>query len=210
MRTLFLFVLVLIAGEVSGQTKPQTKSGSQKGVPCDTVIRFGNRKIPVTKLTIGSTTVTYALIDKPDSMIRLEKKEIERILYRNGRVEQFNKAVVEVVRPDQWQAVLITRDEGDVQGLYNRGEVKARSSANSRSSKKAEEGAIIKIQKLAAAKKSTIILITHDEFYGGYGEIPGYLVEGIAYGTEPLETGTDVVDPKNKDARKDSKSKSTK
>ena len=207
MKNLLIVALMMLALDLFGQTKlVQQKSGQPKPVPCDTIVRFGNRKIPVVKLTLGSTTVTYALSIKPDSIIRLEKKEIEKIIYKNGNISVLNKAVIEVVRDDQWQAILVTRDEKEVQGLYKRGEVSARSAGSSRDKKKAKESAIIKLQKKAAAQKAYIILITKDEVTGGYNDTPGYYVEGTSYGTEPLETGTDVVDSKDKG----SKSKDTK
>ncbi len=202
MKSLFTLIFILLAGELFAQTKVS----QPKPTPHDTIVRFGNRKIPVTKLTIGSLTVTYALPEKPDSIIRLEKKEIEKIIFKNGNISVMNKSVVEVVRNDQWQAILVTRDENEVQGLYKRGVVNARSATSSRDKKKAEESATIKMQKKAAAQKAYIILITHEEYYGGYGDPPGYYVEGVSYGTEPLETGTDVVDPKNKNS-KDAKTK---
>lgn len=207
MKNLFTLFFILIAIDLFGQTNTITP----KPIPYDTIVRFGNRKIPVVKLTLGSTTVTYALSAKPDSIIRLEKKEIEKIIYKNGNVSVLNKSVVEVVRDDQWQAILVTRDEKEIQGLYKRGLVNARSASSSRDKKKAQESAQIKIQKKAAAQKATIVLITHEEYYGGYGDPPGYYVEGVSYGTEPLEEGTDVVDPKNKDSKaKDTKSKQKK
>jgi hypothetical protein len=206
MKNLFTFIFILLCGELFAQTKVT----QPKPIPYDTIVRFGDRKIPVVKLTIGSISVTYALPSKPDSIIRLERKEIEKIIFRNGNITVLNKAVVEVVRDDQWQAILVTRDENEVQGLYKRGLVSARSATNSRDKKKAEESATIKIQKKAAMQKAYIILITHEEYYGGYGDPPGYYVEGVSYGTEPLETGTNVVDPKNKTSKdnKDSKTNS--
>jgi len=206
MKNLLIPVLLMLTFDLFGQTK----ASQPKPTPYDTIIRFGNRKIPVVKLTLGSTTVTYALPVKPDSIIRLEKKEIEKIVYKNGNISVMNKSVVEVVRDDQWQAILVTKDKNEVQGLYKRGSVNARSAGSSRDKKKAQESATIKLQKKAAAQKAYIILITHEEFFGGYGDPPGYYAEGDSYGTEPLETGTDVVDPKSKDKTKDAKSKSKK
>jgi len=204
MKNLFTLIFIVFVCDLFGQTKDATP----KPVPCDTIVRFGNRKFPVVKLTLGSVSVTYALQAKPDSIIRLEKKEIEKIIYKNGNIAVLNKSVVEVISNDQWQAILVTRDEGEIQGLYKRGLVNARSASSSRDKKKALESAQVKIQKKAAAQKATIILITKEEYYGGYGDPPGYYVEGVSYGTEPLEEGTNVVDPKNKDVKpSDSKNK---
>jgi hypothetical protein len=37
--------------------------------------------------------------------------------------------------------------------------------------------------------KGTVVLVTNKKTTGGYGEIPGYFIEGVVYGTEPLEEG---------------------
>lgn len=200
MRTFFVFIFIVLVGDLLGQTKPQTKTDPKK-IPCDTIVRYGNRKIPVTKLTKGATTVTFALQAKPDSMIRLEKKEIEKIIYKNGNVEVFNNEVVKVVAEGDWKAVLVTKSEADVQGLYNRGETTVRSSTSARTRKKAEESVTMKLQKFGAAKKATYVLIVDEEFEGAVsvGDIPTYIAKAVAYGPEPLETGTDVVDPKSKE-----------
>jgi hypothetical protein len=197
MKNLLIFAFILPTVGVFGQTKVGTKP-----TPYDTIVRFGDRKIPVTKLTIGSLSVTYALPSKPDSIIRLEKKEIEKIVFKNGNINVLNKDVVEVIKNDQWQAVIVTRDKGQVEGLYKRGSFKVRSSPNTRDKKKTEEGAIIRLQKKAAGVKATMVLITKEEYQDEYGSTRrNYYVEGDAYGTEPLETGTDVVNPKNKGAK---------
>lgn len=195
MRAIILLCLFLFVSEAYSQQKPQVASNQKKSMPCDTIVRFGNRKIPVTKLTVGAgPTVSYALISKPDSMIRLEKKEIEKIIYKNGSKQEMNKSVIQ--EASAWQSVLITRDRSDVQGLYNRGEISARSTPSAKTKKKAEDGVRSKLQKMAAVKKGTYVLIVHDEFDNNYGEVPGYYAEAIIYGPEPLEVGTDVVDKK--------------
>jgi co-chaperonin GroES (HSP10) len=190
----------------------QAKVQTPKPTPYDTIIRFGNRKIPVIKLTLGSTTVTYALPAKPDSIIRLEKKEIEKIVYKNGNIIVLNKEIATEIKNDQWQAIIVTKDKSQVQGLYVRGSFRVRSSPNTMDKRKTEEGAIVKLQKKAAAVKATVVLITNEEYQEEYGSTRrNYYVEGDAYGTEPLETGTDVVDPKNKDNKsKNTKSKTKK
>ena len=177
----------------------QTSLNKLKPITYDTIVRFGNRKIPVVKLTLGSATVTYALSSKPDSIIRLEKKEIEKIIYKNGNISVLNNQVVEVIKDNQWQAVIVTEDKNQVQGMYKRGSIQLRVSPNTMDKKKIKEGAYIKLQKKAAAIKATIVLIIDDRYDGEYGATRlTYYVEADAYGTEPLETGTDVVDSKDK------------
>jgi hypothetical protein len=212
MRMIIVVFIVLVTLNAFGQTKPtgQTKTTGKtktveqpKPVPVDTIVRLGNRKIPAFVKQVGIVNVVYTLPSKPDSMIRLELKELEKIIYRNGRVDIFNKAVVEDVSDKQWQAILLTRKEKDVAGLYKRASVAGKSKPNARSKKDAQQSANIKIQKQAAAIGATIVLITKEEYYGGFGDPQGYYVEGVAYGSEPLEKGTNVVeDHKNKQPKK--------
>jgi hypothetical protein len=108
-----------------------------------------------------------------------------------------------MVEQGQWESILVTRDKKDIQGLYNRGVITSKSSPSNRSKKAAKQSAIIKLQKKAANLKGTIILLTKEEAKGAYGDIPGYELEAIVYGTEPLEKGTDVVnEDKNKESSK--------
>ena len=93
---------------------------------------------------------------------------------------------------------MITRDVKQVQGLFKRGLVAAKSPSNPKTKKAAQQSAIIRLQKKAASQGGNIILITHEETYGGYGDIPGVYIEGTTYGDKPLESGTNVVVDKDK------------
>jgi hypothetical protein len=185
-----VWLMVIFCGSIFAQTAK---------VPVDTIIRLGGKKIPCKVLNVSSSTVLYSNVDKNESLA-LDRKDVEKIIYKTGRVEVFNKPVLTMIEEGQWEAILITRDEKDVQGLYNRGVITAKSSPSNRSKKAAKQSAIIKLQKKAANLKGTIILLTKENQVGGYGDIPGFDMEAIVYGTEPLEKGTDVVD-KDKDTQ---------
>nr|MDA3780618.1 hypothetical protein [Bacteroidales bacterium] len=80
-----------------------------------------------------------------------------------------------------WKTVIVTKNKSDVQGLYELGKVNGRSSAGSRSAKKAKKSATIRMQKRAANLGGIMVLVTDSEFIGGFGEFPSYRVNGIAY-----------------------------
>ncbi len=204
MRMILVIFLMFFAGATFGQTKkkPVDKVGQTKKVPVDTVVLLGDRKIPAFVKQVGALTVLYALQSKPDSLITVEQKDLEKIIYRNGRIEPFNKAVIEDVSDKQWQSILLTRKEKDVIGLYKRGFVAGKSKPNARSKKDAQQSGTIKLQKQAAAIGATIVLITKDEYYGGFGDPQGYYIEGFAYGNEPVEKGTNVINKDNKEVQK--------
>lgn len=94
-----------------------------------------------------------------------------------------------VVQDDQWQSVIVTRDPNQVKGMYNYGIVKATSSASSKNLKAAIESATVQLQKKGAALKAYIILVVDERVQGPNRSAPVYLMEGIAYGLEPLEKG---------------------
>jgi hypothetical protein len=190
---MLLFFFTIISLESFGQSKENTIDNSR-----DTIVWLGGKKTGVIQVTVSSTIITYALPSHPDSTIRVERKQLEKILYKSGKIDIFNKPVVQMVDDSQWEAVTITKDKGQVEGMYSHGNISAKSSPNARSKKAAQQNTFIKLQKKAAALGGTIVLITSEESFGGYGDIPGCYIEGIAYGKEPLEKGTNVAEDKGK------------
>ncbi len=150
----------------------------------DTIIKLGGRKIICSVKKVGASSVTYSL---PNSVVQQEilRKDIEKIIYKSGKVDIFNKPVFSVVDKLDWQAVMITEKEEDVRGLYKRGVIKATASSGSRSPKAAKQSATIRMQKKAANMGALIVLVVRSEMKGGYGEIPGWELEGIAYSDTP-------------------------
>lgn len=152
----------------------------------DTITRLGGKKMIVDVLQVNSLEVAYKY-EGEDEIKKIERKQVQKIVYSNGRVEIFNKPIMMMVDETQWEFVLVTENEEDVQGLFNRGEIEAISSPSSRSKKAAKKSATIRLQKRTANRGGLYVLVTHKEFRGGYGEPPGYYMKGIVYGLEPLE-----------------------
>jgi hypothetical protein len=150
----------------------------------DTIIKLGGKKIICIVKKVNPTAVQYT---KPNSSALLEipRKDIEKILYKTGRREEFNKPIFSIIDDKQWEAVMVTEKESDVQGLYRIGVVKANASAGSRSPKAAKQSATIRLQKKTANLGALIVLVVSSESKGGYGEIPGWQLEGIAYSDSP-------------------------
>ena len=193
MKAILISVLLLVCLNSFGQTGDKCVNNAK-----DTIIFLGGSKVGAIQVNVSSLFITYALPANPDSTIKVERKQLEKILYKSGRVEIFNKPVVQMIDDSQWEAVTITKDKSQVDGMYKHGNVSAKSSPNARSKKAAQQNTYIKLQKKAAAVGGTVVLITNEESFGGYGDIPGCFIEGIAYGKEPLEKGTNVVEDKGK------------
>ena len=147
--------------------------------------------VDVTKVTASYVSFVYP--GEPE-VYTIERKQIQKIVFKNGRIEEYNKPVFEMVDDYSWEAVWLTENKKDVVDLYRRGKVSARSAPSSRSPKAAKKSAIIRLQKKAANMKGVVILVTHKESTGGYGEYPGYLIEGIVYGLEPLDEEAEMED----------------
>ncbi|MCX7986559.1 MAG: hypothetical protein N2662_06445 [Bacteroidales bacterium] len=158
------------------------------GEKMDTIIKLGGKRIVCSVKKVNPSSVTYSL---PSSNVQLDilRKDIEKIIYKTGKVDVFNKPIFSVVDKLDWQAVMITENPSDVSGLYQRGVIKANASSGSRSPKAAKQSAMIRLQKKAANMGALIVLLVRSEMKGGYGEIPGWELEGIAYSdTPPTDT----------------------
>ncbi len=152
----------------------------------DTIIKVEGKVMPVDVIKVTTTYVKFT-VDDNDEVFTIPRKEIHKIIYSNGRVEEYNDMVVTMIDEYSWEAVWLTEDPEDVVSMYKRGEVKSQSSPSSRSPKAAKKNATIRLQKKAAALHGMVVLVTRRQATGGYGEFPGYYIEGVVYGTEPPE-----------------------
>ncbi len=173
LKTLLVFAVMIISLEGRGQQA------------LDTIIKIEGKVMAVDVTKVTPLYVSFTVPGSTEAYT-MERKEIQKIIYKNGRVEEFNKPVFELVDDYSWEAVWLTEDKKEVSELYRRGKVSAKSPASSRSPKAAKKNAIIRLQKKAAAMKGTVVLVTKKQAIGGYGEYPGYYIEGIVYGLEPL------------------------
>ncbi len=179
----FLVLLLMLVSSLSvfAQTPSQKKE-----VPMDTIVKLGGRKLIVDVTKVTATDVYFMQPNKQE-VISIERKQIEKIIYRSGKIEQLNKPLLMMVDEGSWEGVLITDNKDETKGLYEVGLVNAISASNSRSKKAAKQSATIRLQKRAANLGAYIIYLTKAEAKGGYGEIPGYEMEGIAYSLTPPE-----------------------
>jgi hypothetical protein len=154
--------------------------------PTDTIFKLGGTVLLVDVTKVTTTYVSFVYPGQ-NEVYTIERKQIEKIIYKNGRIDEFNNPIIEMIDEYQWEAVWLTEDKKEVIDLYKRGTVEAKSSPSDRSPKAAKKNAIIKLKKKAANIRGTIVLVTHKQKTGGYGEYPGYFIKGIVYGPEPLD-----------------------
>jgi hypothetical protein len=172
-----LAVLLIPCATVFGQQ-------NQDQIP-DTIFLLNRKKLMVRVENISSTKVFYKSFDKKESQ-SIERKKVEKVVFKNGRKEIMNKPALSVVSSSSWKAVLVTENTADIEGLYKRGLVKSKASASSTSIKAAKKSATIRLQKKTANIGGVVVLVTRYEAIGGYGDNPGYEMDGIAYGYDPV------------------------
>lgn len=188
MRRISIYIIfsLLIQPYLFGQETKET--------PLDTIFLMSTRRIFVKVLNLGAIEVDYMTIH--DSQVHsLNRKEIEKIHFSDGRKEKFNDPPVIIVT--DWRVVTTTENKEDVEGFIIRGEISAKGS-QSNSKAKAKANTILLLRKKAANLGGIIVLIIDTQLYSGYGEPPGYLMKGIVYGTEPLpDEDENVIDNKD-------------
>ena len=183
MKSLLLgLVFVLMAGISNSQSVPPPS------VPHDTIFKLNGQQMPVDVTTVTPTYISFVYPGKPDEFT-IERKEVHKIIYKTGKIDILNSVAFEVLDESSWEAVWLTEDKKEVGNLYLLGKIEAKSPSSARSPAAAKKGAIIKLKKKAANMKGTLILVTKKQATGGYGEYPGYFIQGNAYGTEPPEEG---------------------
>jgi hypothetical protein len=181
--------LLLIASYLPAQTVTAPPA------PRDTIFKLNGGVMPVDITTVTPTYISFIFPGKKEEFT-IERKEVQKIIYKSGKIDVLNKAAFELIDDSSWEAVWMTEDKKEIGNLYLLGEIEARSPSSARSASAAKKGAIIKLKKKAANMKGSLILVTKKETSGGYGEYPGYYIKGMAYGPEPpaetapAETGT--------------------
>jgi hypothetical protein len=178
-RTLIILIIICTGAGLFGQPVSIRE-------PSDTIFRIDTKILPVNVTTVSPAYVSFTYPGKSE-IYTIERKDVYKIVYKNGRIEELNKPAVIDIPVDSWEAVWLTEDKKNVANMYKLGEVESTSPPSARSPKAAKKGAIIKLQKKAANMKGSIILVTYKEKTGGYGEFPGYVIRGIVYGYEPPE-----------------------
>ena len=175
-KILFFGIALLIVGSATAQEE----------VKLDTIYLLGQRKMVVEVKGIFYTNIKYR--DPESGEIQsMDTKNIQRVIFDSGRKEVFNKPLIGDIDKTDWKNVVLTKNKGDVSGLYELGQVKGKSSANNRTTRSAERTAKIRMRKRAANMGGEMILVTKEEARGGFGEVPTFYIEGIAYSFEEPE-----------------------
>lgn len=176
-KSFFIFIIVLIL------LIPAQAQDSKEAFVADTIHLLSTRKLAVKIKSVYSSSVSYEDLKTGESKT-VDRKQIQKLVYGNGRVEVFNKPVFSMVAEGDWKTVITTEKESDVEGLIPITDVSAISPKSAKDFKQAKRNAEIRLRKEGAKYGGMIVLITHKENSGGFGDVPTYYVEGMVYGYE--------------------------
>jgi hypothetical protein len=175
-KFLFSAIFIIFSGALSAQVE-----GTE---PADTIVHIAGPKMIVNVSHITSSKIFYTYPDK-DNIFEIDRKQVEKVVFRSGKVEIFNKPAFQVIQEDDWRSVFITKKAEDVEGLYLRGEVEVQAAA-AKNRKETIRNAEIRLKKQAAGMNANIIHLLNTEFKGGYGDVPSITLKGLAYGFNEL------------------------
>ncbi len=114
-----------VSGKAQPPVVPKKNSTSDNSLSniklekLDTIFKLGGKRIYCTVQKIGMTSITYTLPSQ-NNQSEILRKEVEKIIYRNGRKELINKPIFSMIDKTQWESVLVTENENDVEGLYKK------------------------------------------------------------------------------------------
>ncbi|MGB4133967.1 MAG: hypothetical protein WBK12_07355, partial [Tenuifilaceae bacterium] len=94
---LILFYLPLFA---------QAPTSAEKE-PTDTIVLISGRKMAAFVQNVSPSKISYFPIGSKE-LKDMDRKQVHKIMYRNGRVETFNTMAVQVVSEGDWQTVILT------------------------------------------------------------------------------------------------------
>ena len=185
---LLLFLMLCACGvpRLSAQAPAKWK-------PTDTIELTSGKKI-VCMMRSTTSKKIYYYADSLMTERAFSRRNVYRITYGDGRAEKINDKAVMTVEGDDYRTVIIVEDKEDVEGLYSLGVVVGDSGKSNRTMSSAKRNAETRLKKRAVAKGAIFVLVTKRTSTGGYGEIPTYVIEGEAFGTEPPETSDSVAD----------------
>lgn len=120
----------------------------------------------------------YVFYSKPGVMDMdwIDRREVQTIYYRTGKIEQMSQKAVEIREVKDWQEIVSTRQSEDVSDLIKIEDIQVRHEASNRheyyKAKTLEASAEILLKKQAALLNADVILIVNVEHYRAYGDPP--------------------------------------
>jgi hypothetical protein len=129
----------------------------------------------------------YVYFSEPREMDMkwIDRREVQTLYYRSGKIEQMTQGEVEIRKVKDWKLVELTKDISKVESMIRIDVVEIRLEASSRhhyyKPETLQSSAEIVLKKNAALLHADIILITRTEHHRAYGDPPSIYMSGVAY-----------------------------
>ena len=133
---------------------------------------------------MGEKTIKYKY-DGEELVNSISKNLVSQVNFANGRTQKVTSKII-VNSEFDWENVIITNNESDVDGLTRVGEMMAKASSgwSTTNQGKMEEKAMGKLKKEAAAQGCHVVLLLTTTGKGGHSGMSGGTkasVTGVAY-----------------------------
>ena len=81
--------------------------------PTDTIFKIEGKVLPVDVTKVTPNLVSF-VFPGDEEVYTIERKQVQKIVYKNGRVEEFNKPIFTMIEDYQWEAVWLTENKKDI------------------------------------------------------------------------------------------------
>lgn len=141
----------------------------------DVIVKHNGSKLNVKVNYITESAVVFTDTEH-DNTSKLGKAEVEKIIYKSGRVEPISQKI-EIHGQQDWQKIILTSNPLSVVGLTKKGEIKVKSGRQTHGMANFETHDLEKLKKQAAGMGAHVIVV---DGYDGRVESNNQKMETVA------------------------------
>ncbi len=152
-------------------------------VKTDTIVMLSGKKILANFMKFTLKNLYYSFPGET-KMIEVDRREVNKIIYKSGRVDIITMREVEIPDIPGWRDVKVVHKPEQVAGMLELGDVEAYAVGERdtyATPKWLERSATITLQKKAALLNAQCVLITNRVVRRPYGDPPSVSLTGKAY-----------------------------
>jgi hypothetical protein len=134
-------------------------------------------KCKVTEITESDIKYKY---EGEEVLNNISKNNVKEIIFSSGRIQEFSTKII-ITSEDDWQKVLVTKLESDIEGLVKIGDVNVKSKAIMSADIGKQQVKAMEKLKREAAKKGAHIVLLLEQTTTTYRDAPRIALVGILY-----------------------------
>jgi hypothetical protein len=165
--------------------KPKSSIDFTKTSKVDMIKFLDGNIIEVDIQKISEKFITYNKPGDINDIEYVDRRKVQAIHFRSGRIETMSEKVVEIRKIGSWDEVKLTDKPEDVKGMVEVRNMEVKLVAQTRhhyyKPETLESSAEIIMKKNAALENAEIVLITKRAHHRAYGDPPSVILVGIAY-----------------------------